>query len=128
MNADAATRILDVGVVGVPVKDQDRALAFYVGRLGFEKRLDVPMPNGGRWIMVAPPSATTAIALVAADDHAPAGVETGIRFTTTDAAADHAALQSRGVAVDELLRWPGVPAMFAFRDDDGNGLEVVEIG
>jgi len=102
-------------------------LAFYVDQLGFEKRLDVPMRSGGRWIMVAPASATTAIALVAADDHAPAGVETGIRFTTTGAAAVHAALQSRGVDVDELLQWPGVPAMFAFRDQDGNGLEVIEM-
>ena len=24
------------------------------------------------------------------------------------------------------LRWPGVPPMFAFRDQDGNGLEIVE--
>jgi lactoylglutathione lyase len=25
-----------------------------------------------------------------------------------------------------VLRWPGVPPMFAFRDQDGNGLEIVE--
>jgi hypothetical protein len=30
--------------------------------------------------------------------------------------------------VDELLRWPGVPPMFAFRDQDGNGLEIVGRG
>jgi catechol 2,3-dioxygenase-like lactoylglutathione lyase family enzyme len=23
-------------------------------------------------------------------------------------------------------RWPGVPPMFAFRDPDGNGLEIIE--
>jgi hypothetical protein len=45
--------------------DQDRALEFYVGPLGLEKRLDV-------------------------------------------------------------LRWDGVPPMFAFRDLDGNGMEIVE--
>jgi lactoylglutathione lyase len=28
--------------------------------------------------------------------------------------------------VDELLRWEGVPPMFAFRDPDGNGLEITE--
>jgi hypothetical protein len=88
--------------------------------------MDVPMPQGGRWIMVAPPSATTAIALVAASETAPAGVETGIRFTTTDAAADHADLRTKGVDVDELLRWPGVPPMFAFRDTDGNTLVIIE--
>jgi hypothetical protein len=25
-----------------------------------------------------------------------------------------------------VLRWTGVPPMFAFRDQDGNGLEIVE--
>jgi catechol 2,3-dioxygenase-like lactoylglutathione lyase family enzyme len=25
-----------------------------------------------------------------------------------------------------VLRWPGVPPMFAFRDPDGNGLEIIE--
>ena len=125
MNANKI-QIVDIGVVGVPVANQDRALDFYVDTLGFEKRVDVPMPNGGRWIMVAPPSATTMVALVAATDAIPAGVETGIRFMTTDAEADHAALRASGVDADELLRWPGVPPMFAFRDQDGNGMEVVE--
>jgi lactoylglutathione lyase len=125
-DAVTKTRIVDVGVVGVPVTDQDGALEFYVGKLGFETRVDVPMPNGGRWIMVAPRSATTAIALVAASDSIPAGVETGIRFTTIDAAWDHAAMLADGVEVDDLLRWPGVPVMFAFRDRDGNGMEIIE--
>jgi hypothetical protein len=33
---------------------------------------------------------------------------------------------ARGVDVDELLRWDGVPPMFAVHDPDGNGLEIVE--
>ena len=122
----AGLRIRDVGVVGVPVTDQDRALEFYVGKLGFDVRVDAPMPTGGRWIMVVLPSATTAIALVPATEHAPAGVETGIRFTTTDAEADHADMVAAGVDVDEVLHWPGVPPMFKFRDQDGNALEIVE--
>ena len=119
------TRITGMRTVGVPVIDQDRALAFYVGKLGFETRLDVPMGGSGRWIEVAPPGATTTIALVIAREGIPAGVETGIRFVTADADADHADLRASGVDVDEVLRWPGVPAMFAFRDQDGNGLEIV---
>jgi catechol 2,3-dioxygenase-like lactoylglutathione lyase family enzyme len=35
-------------------------------------------------------------------------------------------LRARGVEVDQLLRWEDAPPMFAFRDPDGNGLEVVE--
>ncbi len=37
-------------------------------------------------------------------------------------------MQRRGVRVDDVLRWPGVPAMFTFRDVDGNILYVVEAG
>jgi len=126
MSEQTKTRITDVVAVGIPVTDQDRALEFYGGKLGFETRMDVPMPGGGRWIMVAAPGATTMIALVAASNDIPAGVETGVRFTTTDADADHAYLRANGVDADDVLRWPGVPAMFAFRDQDGNGLEIVE--
>jgi catechol 2,3-dioxygenase-like lactoylglutathione lyase family enzyme len=117
----------DVLTIGVPVSHQDRALQFYVDRLGFEKRRDVPVPQfGGRWIEVAPPDASVTIALVPAREDTPAGVQTGIRLKTRDAGAIHSVLQERGVEVGELLRWPGVPAMFALRDQDGNRLEIVE--
>jgi lactoylglutathione lyase len=123
------TRITDVMNIGVPVTDQDRALAFYTEKLGFETRRDVPLPQfGGRWIEVAPTGATITLSLVPARDGVPAGIETGIRLAAEDAAAVHAALQDRGVDVGELLRWLGVPAMFAFHDEDGNGLEIVEAG
>ena len=45
---------------------------------------------------------------------------------TADAASLHEELAVRGVDVSELLRWEGVPPMFAFPDPDGNGLEIVE--
>jgi catechol 2,3-dioxygenase-like lactoylglutathione lyase family enzyme len=120
------TRITDVRTVAVPVADQDRALAFYVEKLGFEKRFEFPMGAGARWIEVAPPGATTTIALVSSPEGRPTGVDTGIRFTTTDAGADHDDLEARGVEVDEVLRWEGVPPMFAFRDIDGNKLVMVQ--
>jgi catechol 2,3-dioxygenase-like lactoylglutathione lyase family enzyme len=112
--------------VGVPVTDQDRALSFYVGMLGFDKRLDVPIGGGKRWIVVGAPQGTATIALVASGEGAPAGVETGIRLISNDADTDHAALLAAGVDAGEVLRWEGVPPMFAFRDQDGNGLEIVE--
>jgi lactoylglutathione lyase len=121
------TTITGVRTIGVPVTDQDRAVDFYVGTLGFDKRLDAPVEQlGGRWIEVAPPGSTTTIALVPAGQGGPAGVETGIRLTTADAASLHQDLAARGVDVGELLRWDGVPPMFAVHDPDGNGLEIVE--
>jgi catechol 2,3-dioxygenase-like lactoylglutathione lyase family enzyme len=50
----------------------------------------------------------------------------GIRFTTDDAEAAHGELQATGVDTDDILRWPGVPAMFAFRDPDGNTFSISE--
>ena len=120
------TQITDVRTIGVPVRDQDKALQFYTRVLGFDTRMDVSVTTGVRWIEVAPPGASTSIALVLEHDGVPAGVETGIRLTTADADADRAILLARGVDADEVLRWPGVPPMFAFRDQDGNGLELVQ--
>ncbi len=121
-----AIRITGVRTIGVPVRDQDRALKFYTTVLGFDTRMDVSFATGPRWIEVAPPGTSTSIALVLEHDGVPAGVETGIRLTTADAEADRATLLARGVDADEVLRWPGVPPMFAFRDQDGNGLELVQ--
>lgn len=39
--------------VTILVRDQDEALNFYTGKLGFEKRADVPM-GATRWLTVAP--------------------------------------------------------------------------
>jgi lactoylglutathione lyase len=119
------TGVTDVGGVAVPVTDQDRAVRFYVERLVFEVRLDVPMGDGGRWVQVAAPGGRVAIALVNAAG-TEAGVDTGITFATSDAEADHRSMVASGVDADEVLRRPGVPAMFAFRDQDGNQLKIME--
>jgi catechol 2,3-dioxygenase-like lactoylglutathione lyase family enzyme len=126
MAGGARIGILDLLTVGVPVTDQDRALDFYTGKLGLEKRVDSRFANGLRWVEVAPAGAATTIALVPAKEEAPAGVETGIRFRTQDADADNTELRSRGVDVGDVLRWPGVPPMFVLRDQDGNRLEIIE--
>jgi lactoylglutathione lyase len=105
MTNDTRPTIDGVRTIGVPVTDQDRALDFYLNTLGFEKRLDAPVPQfGGRWIEVAPANTAITIALVPAREDTPA----------------------HGAEVGEVLRWPGVPPMFKLRDQDGNGLEVVE--
>lgn len=121
------THITNLGNVAVPVTDQERALAFYVDTLGFEKRRDVPFGGDQRWIEVAPAGAVTTIALAPSPAPDKVGVDTGIRLNTTDATADHADLRALGVDTDpEVMRWPGVPPMFSFRDPDGNTLYIVE--
>ena len=118
--------LIDVRTVAVSVKNQDRAVEFYVDTLGFEKRMDAPIGGGLRWIEVAPPGADVSIALSPASDTSPAGVDSGIRLTSVDVDREHDAMLQRGVDADDVLRWPDVPAMFTFRDVDGNTLYVVE--
>jgi catechol 2,3-dioxygenase-like lactoylglutathione lyase family enzyme len=120
------THISQIGTVIVPVSDQDRALEFYLDKLGFERRLDAPYGEGGRWVEVAPPGAATTIALIPPLEGAPTGNE--VSFTTRDAEADHADLLARGVDADTAVMRMGefVPPMFTFRDPDGNRFRIVE--
>ena len=120
-----ATRITQIATVAVPATDQERSLAFYTDVLGFEKTRDAPFGSGQRWIEVTPPGGGTTIAIPPLGESL-VGVDTGIRLTTDDAEADHAALLAHGVDVDaEILRFPGVPPMFTLRDPDGNTLYIV---
>ena len=123
----ATTHLTGLHTVAVAVRDQDAALAFYRDDLGLEVRMDAELQPGFRWIEVAPPGAQVSLALVREGQGQEAGVDTGIRLATTDAAADHAALGTRGVRVGELLRWEGVPPMFSMRDLDGNVLYVTQV-
>src|ERR1039457_3321057 len=77
--------ITEVGRVAVPTSDQDRALEFYVGTLGFELRSDVTCADGKRrGIEVAPPGGSTSIALPPPMEGGPTAVETGIILSTSD--------------------------------------------
>jgi lactoylglutathione lyase len=120
-----ATHIRQVSTVAIPVADPNRAIDFYVGILGLEKRRDMPFGEGLRWIEVAPEGAATTIALAPPGDNM-TGVDTGVRLATDDCEAIHRDLRNQGVDVDEIMRLPGIPPMFSLRDPDGNTLYIVE--
>jgi catechol 2,3-dioxygenase-like lactoylglutathione lyase family enzyme len=126
---ESKLNLSQVGRVCVTVADTDRALDFYVDRLGFEKVVDLPMGDAGRWVEVALRGTPTTIALAPPPPGQEAGgSQTGICLDTSDVDADHAALKASGVDVDEeVSRWGGpVPPMFWLRDPDGNSLIVVQ--
>ena len=125
-----ATRIAKVGTVIIPVSDVDKAIGFYVGKLGFEKRVDLPFGGAYRWVEVAPEGADTTIALAPPPEGKTSGnVETGIAFQTSDADALHAELRDAGVDVDAEVSRMGdpVPPMFWLRDPEGNTLMVTQV-
>lgn len=122
------TRVKKINTVVIPVADPDAAIDFYVEKLGFEKRTDVPFGNGYRWVEVAPANAETTIALAPPPQGKPSGNrETGIGLQTDDIDGYHAELKAAGVDVDAEVSRMGdpVPPLFWLRDPEGNSLMVV---
>ena len=126
---NTASRIGEINLVMLPSGDQDRSIEFYVDKLGFEKRTDIPFGGSYRWVEVYPPSGTAGIALAPPRDGVTTARETGISLTTSDIDATHAELRDAGVDVDPEVSRMGdpVPPMFWFRDPDGHTLLVVEL-
>lgn len=122
------TRINKINTIVIPVSDQDAMIAFYVEKLGFQKRTDIPFGNGYRWAEVALEDAETTIALAPPPEGRPSGNrETGIGLQTDQIDEFHAELKAAGVDVDaEVSRMGGpVPPLFWLRDPEGNSLMVV---
>jgi len=109
------------------VSDQDAALAFYTGSLGWEVRADMRFGPGGeaRWVEVAPPGSVARLALNPPMGGTPGGGAIGVEVD--DVAAEHARLSAvGGIDLDPApLQIPGAPLMFALRDPDGNAVWVV---
>ena len=123
-----ATTVTNLGVVMFTVADQDAALAFYTGALGFEVRGDTRFGEHGehRWVEVAPPGSTARLALNPPMGGTPGGG--GIGVETPDVRGEHARLRALGgVDLDpEPVETPGAPLMFMLRDPDGNVVVVTE--
>ena len=125
----STTRANKIATVIIPVADQDAAVDFYVTKLGFETRVDVPFGNGYRWIEVGLGDEATTIALAPPPHEGAVGKrETGISLQTDDIDAYHAQLRQAGVDVDTEVSRMGdpVPPMFWLRDPEGNTLMVVQ--
>jgi catechol 2,3-dioxygenase-like lactoylglutathione lyase family enzyme len=122
------TQITQLGRVLVPVSDQDAAIAFYTGKLGFTLSADVPFAGTERWVEVTPPGGGAAISLVPPQGEYQPGRMTGISLSSADPKGDHAALAASGVDVDgQLMGGDGtVPLLFFFRDADKNTLMITQ--
>jgi lactoylglutathione lyase len=109
------------------VSDQDAALAFYTGRLGWEVRSDVRFgaENENRWLEVAPPGSVARLALNPPMGGTPGG--SGIGMEVDDVLAEDARLTGAGgIDLDPAPQQaPGTPLMFSLRDPDGNHIWVV---
>jgi len=136
---------LQLNFVTLWVRDQERSRRFFMEKLCFGTIVDVPTPEGGRWIIVAPPAAgwltETAgagfpgIALrvppEGAAEHQRIGQDTGVSFLTEDVRGVFEEWSRRGVRFPLPPiepSWGSGRARYAvFEDVDGNSFSLLEI-
>jgi catechol 2,3-dioxygenase-like lactoylglutathione lyase family enzyme len=122
-----------IGAVSLLVRDYDEAIAFFVGRLGFDLSEDADMGGGKRWVRVTPRGGQTSLLLARAatdEQRARVGDQAGGRvwlfLETDDFARDHAAWTAAGVAFREPPRREPYGMVAVFEDLYGNAWDLIE--
>lgn len=124
-----------IGAVTVLVSEYDEAIAWYTGMLGFVLCEDTPLPDGKRWVRVAPPGTASASLLLAQAateaQRARIGDQTGGRVAwflhTDDFTRDYEAMAARGVRFVEPPRDEPYGTVAVFTDLYGNRWDLLEL-
>lgn len=121
--------------VAVVVRDYEEAKAYYCGVLGFELIEDTALPDGKRWVLVAPPgSRETRLLLARAATPEQAkrvGNQTGGRvflfLHTDDFWRDFRAMHEKGVKFCEQPRKESYGLVAVFEDLYGNRWDLLQL-
>ena len=135
---------LRLNFVTLWVRDQERSRQFFVEKLAFEAIVDVQTPEGGQWIVVAPPAAgwlagTTGAGLPGialcvppkgSAEERRIGQSTGFSFLTEDVRSVFEEWSRRGVRFSLPPMEPswgrGQARCAVFEDVDGNSFSLIE--
>ena len=127
-----------ISVLSIPVLDQEKALLFYTEKLGFIKKLDLPVGGGNRWLTLVPEDDQegTQLLLEPAPLHfEPSKVyqeklfEAGIPWTQFDVdnvQAEYDRLIELGVEFSVKPTEMGTVKVAVFDDTCGNHIQLVE--
>lgn len=123
-----------ISALALVVPDYDRAVAFYVGKLGFRLIEDIPQ-GAKRWVTVEPPGGGARLVLARAEgaaQQAAIGNQTGGRvflfLQTDDFARDHSAMLEAGVTFEEAPRHEIYGSVAVWRDPFGNRWDLIGPG
>jgi catechol 2,3-dioxygenase-like lactoylglutathione lyase family enzyme len=107
--------------IGIPVRDQDRALAFYTEKLGFRVLTDQQFSPTQRWIELSIPGAETGITLFTPEGHEDRiGTFVNTSWEVDNIDTTYSELQGRGVEFQgppEKQHWGSFVKML---DSEGN--------
>ncbi|WP_425985095.1 VOC family protein [Brevundimonas sp. TWP1-2-1b1] len=122
-----------IGAVSLLVHDYDAAIAFYVGKLGFDLSEDTDMGGGKRWVRVTPKGGETSLLLARATTDVQksqvgnqAGGRVWLFLETDDLLRDHAAWLAAGVVFRETPRHEPYGKVVVFEDLYGNAWDLIE--
>jgi serine phosphatase RsbU (regulator of sigma subunit)/catechol 2,3-dioxygenase-like lactoylglutathione lyase family enzyme len=130
LRLDRKSPYLRLLTVTLFVRDQNRSLEFYVGRLGFSLMADYSLPTGARWVAVAPPDGTAMLALITPkpedEEYRQIGQARQVIFLTEDVQGKYREWVERGLEFLQPPRQPPWGGVFAtFADPDGNVLTIM---
>ena len=112
--------ISHVKFVGIPVRDQDKALQFYTQKLGFKVITDQAMGDQ-RWIELKIPGGETGVVLFTPKGHEDRiGTFFNGSFATQNIEATYTELREKGVVFDSEPKKEPWGTYAVFRDIDGN--------
>jgi catechol 2,3-dioxygenase-like lactoylglutathione lyase family enzyme len=112
-------------LIGVPVTDVDRAIAFYK-QIGFNLDHDHTVSDQIRFVQMTPPGSACSIAFGVGVSKMKPGSLDGLQMVIKNAQAAHDELQKRGIEVSEVEKMPWGNFVY-FKDPDGNGWSLQEI-
>jgi len=130
---------MKVSVIGIPVRNQEEALQFYTGILGFSKKKDIPVGGGNRWLTVVSstdPDGPELLLEPAPLHFEPSKVyqdalmEAGIPWTQFDVDnvdSEYQRLVDAGVEFSVKPTEMGTVKIAVFNDTCGNNIQLVEM-
>lgn len=130
---------MKVKVISVPVLDQEKALKFYTDKLGFVKKVDVPLTEDSRWLTVVSREEQdgpeillepSPIHFEPAKTYQKALYEAGIpytQFNVDNARQEYERLVSIGVNFSVKPTEMGTVIIAVFDDTCGNNIQIVEM-
>ena len=130
---------MKIKVLSVPVKDQEKALQFYTGKLGFVKKIDVPLGGDSRWLTVVSKEEQDGPEVLLepspqhfepAKTYQTALFDAGIpytQFNVDDLQQEYERLISCGVEFSVKPTEMGAVKIAVFNDTRGNNIQIVEM-
>ncbi|MCB1033881.1 MAG: VOC family protein [Acidobacteria bacterium] len=107
--------------VSIPTRDQDRALAFWTEKVGFQVLTDQPFDGKQRWIELRIPGAKTRVVLFTPDGaEARIGESFNGSFASADVQSTYRAMVEKGVDFDSPPQSQPWGTFAIFKDPDGN--------